>query len=184
MVNLINLVNLVNMKKRIGDTDYGWILPLGILAAGGFLIWKFFGSGSSAGSQNNAAIDASTAATAASDLAASQAAGVQQSLPDSTLNTMSDTLYQLIGNYTGDYSSIDNVVTQVQNNTDWYRLLQIFGTKKFNSSGSSFNSCALTGGLFGCDSWDLGSALKNTLPAEAIANINTYFSDQGMSITL
>lgn len=166
-------------RRKIGAAS-DWVLPIGVLAIGGYLVYKFVGSGATGTAQNNANINANTAATAASDLSASQAAGVAQTVSDSTLNGYADTLYQLLGNG-GDPAQIDQVVTMVNNATDWYRLVQLFGTKQFNSGGS-FSTCALLG--LGCDSWDLLSALRNVLPAQNLANINTYFSDQGINVVL
>jgi hypothetical protein len=77
----------------------------------------------------------------------------------------------------GTASQVDQIVTQVNNATDWYRLIQIFGTKKYNSGGA-FTTCALTG--LGCDSYDLVSLLRLAMPASNLANINTYFSEQNI----
>lgn len=172
-------------RRRVGETNWGSIiLPIGILGIGGVLLYKLFANGGgTATGQNNTAIDASTAAAASADLAKSKQAGVAQITPDTTLNAYSDQLYQLLGNGGGppvdDNTAIqvDQIVTQVNNATDWYRLVQIFGTKKYNSGGP-LSACALTG--LGCDSYDLISLLRISLPAINLANINTYFSGQNI----
>lgn len=173
------------MAKRVNG-DAGAVLTVGILAIGGFLLYKFFGSGGGTGTgQNNADIDKNTGDSTAKDLAASLAAGIQQQVPDSTLNGYADSLYQLLGNGggppvdSGTAAQVDGIVTQVNNSTDWFRLLQLFGTKKYNSGGA-FSACGLTG--FGCDSYDLVSLLRLTMPAQNLANINSYFSDQGINV--
>lgn len=168
-------------RRRVSGSDYGWILPLGVIAVGGYLVYQFMNSSSltTGTSANNATTDANTASTVANDLAASQAAGVQQTISDSTLSGYADTLFQLLGNG-GDPGTIAQTVDQVNNMTDWLRLVQLFGTRQFATS--SFSTCALLG--LGCQSYDLQSALRAVLPASEIANINTYFSDQGIQVVL
>lgn len=175
-------------RKKIGADLGSYILPLGLLGVGGFLLYKFFANGAGTGtSQNNAAIDQNTAAAAAADLAKSQQAGIAQTISDSNLNGYATALYQLLGSGGGppiDDSTayqIDNIVTQVNNATDWYRLVQLFGTKKYNSGGT-WSACGLTG--LGCDSYDLPSALRIAMPAASLSNINTFFSDQNIPVRL
>lgn len=171
-----------NGRKKVGSTDYGWILPVGVIGILGYLAYTYFGGNGSitdTGS-NNSSIDTNSAATAAADLAKTQADGVTQILSDSTLNGIATTLFQLLGN-DGDQSTIVNNVIQVNNAADWYRLVQLFGTKKFNSGGS-FNSCALIG--IGCDSYDLPGALRLVLDAQHLQDINSYFVDQGIGTTI
>lgn len=180
---------MVRKKSKVAGMDLGNLLTIAVVTVGGYLVWKYVINGSGNGtSQNNAAIDTNTAAAAASDLAASKAKGIQQQLSDTELNGYADSIFQLIGNAGGDpvidggtAAAVDNIVTQVNNDTDWFKLVQLFGTKKFNSGGS-VSSCALLG--LGCDSYDLPGLLRLTLPAANLSNINSYFSDQGMSVNL
>lgn len=168
--------------QKIGAaSDY--IIPLGVVGILGFLAYKFFGNGgASSTSQNNAAIDQTTAASAAADVKQSQEKGVPQTLSDSTLAGLANSI-ELAINSDSDPLTVENYVVQVQTDTDWYRLVQLYGTRKFNSGGA-FSSCALSAGLWGCDSYDLQSSLRAFLPADKISNINTYFSDQGINAQL
>lgn len=165
-------------RTKVSGNNYGWIIPVAVVAIGGYLAYTYLGSGSDQGA-NNSSIDTNTADTAASSLQAAQAAGQTQTVSDSVLNGYATTLFQLIGNG-GDHSTIINTVDQVNNEVDWYRLVQLFGTKKFAST--TWGTCSLFG--FGCDSYDLPSALKMTLTDSEISNLNTYFSDQGMNVQL
>ena len=163
------------------------LLLFGGLAVGVYFLWnKVFGpGGGGANSQNNSSIQANSAATVANDLAASQAAGVQQSTPDSTLNGYATSIFQLIGNGGGppvDDGTSGQVLAMIQNlknQTDWYRLVQLFGTKQYNSGGS-FSVCALTG--MGCDSYDLPALLRLSLPAQGLIDLNNFFLGQGMQM--
>lgn len=174
---------------KVGKPDLMSLLTIGALVGGGYLLYKYFLSGNATGTgQNNAAIDQNSAATAATDIANSQSKGITQSLPDSELNGYADSIFQLIGNAGGDpvidtgtASQVDNIVTQVNNDTDWFRLVQLFGTKKFNSGGA-FSTCALVG--LGCDSYDLPGLLRLTMPSGNLSSINSYFSDMGMSVNI
>lgn len=168
--------------QKVGKiADY--ILPLGVIGILGFLAYKFLGvAGNSATTQNNAAIDQTTASTAAADVKQSQEKGVPQTLSDSTLAGLANSI-ELAINSGSDPLTVENYVVQVQTDTDWFRLVQLYGTRKFNSGGV-FSSCALSAGLWGCDSYDLQSSLRAFLPADKISNINTYFSDQGINAQL
>ncbi len=176
-------------KSAVGKIDMGNLITIAAVLGGGYLLYKYVLSGSQTGTgQNNAAIDQNTAASAAKDLAAAAAKGIKQQLPDTELNGYADSIFQLIGNAGGDplidsgtAAQVDNIVTQVNNDADWYRLVQLFGTKKFNSGGA-FSACALLG--LSCDSYDLPGLLHLTMPAANLSNINSYFSDQGMSVNL
>lgn len=176
-------------KRKVGKADPMNLLTIAAVGVGGYLLYKYVLSGSQTGTgQNNAAIDQNTAASAAADLAAANAQGIKQQLPDSELNGYADSIFQLIGNAGGDptidagtAASVDNMITQVNNDADWFRLVQLFGTKKYNSGGS-FSACALLG--LSCDSYDLPGLLRLTMPAGNLSSINSYFSDQGMSVNL
>lgn len=181
---------MVRKKSTVAGIDLGNLLTIAVVGVGGYLVWKYVinGSGGNGTSQNNSDIDKNTLDAAANDLAKSKAKGIQQELPDTELNGYADSIFQLIGNAGGDpvidsgtAAAVDNIVTQVNNDTDWFRLVQLFGTKKYNSGGS-MSSCALLG--LGCDSYDLPGLLHLTMPAANLSNINSYFSDQGMSVNL
>lgn len=166
--------------KRVGDTTTNLIL-LAALGVGGYLIFKNFLGGIETGtSSNNAAIDQNTQSTVANDQAAAAAQGIKQTLSDSTLNTMANSIFYAVGNG-DDPSGIVSTVSQVNNYADWLRLVQLYGTRKLNT-GSWYSPCALTGLL--CDSVDLGTTLKQGLPPQYLSNLDSYFSDQGIPVIL
>ncbi len=78
-----------------------------------------------------------------------------------------------------DFSNFYSMIANVQNDADWYRLVQLFGTKQFNS-GSWLSACALSGGLLGCDSYDLVAAIRSALSPQQIQVINNYFLYRSM----
>lgn len=174
-------------RTQIGATgDYLQIGILALLGVGGYFLFKKLSSGTlTAGGQNNAGINTSSAASAASDLAAVTAKGVKQALSDTTLNGYATTLYQLLGSSGGpplsptDFTNFYTILTNIQNDADWYRMVQLFGTKQFNS-GSWISMCAVSGGLVGCDSYDLPAAMRAALGPDQIGVVNNYFLYQTM----
>jgi len=166
--------------RKVGDIG-GDLLMLGIVGVAGYLVYKNFLGGGTGTSSNNTAIDQNTASTVANDQAAAAAQGIVQSISDSTLSTLANTLYYEMGNGAAP-SDVVNNVSSVNNYADWLRLVQLYGTKKFDTGTSAFSSCSLLG--LGCDSLDLGTTLKTFLPAAYLSNLNSYFSDQGIPVTL
>lgn len=160
---------------------------IGAAIVGAYLLFKKIGSGTlTAGGQNNAGINSASATSSANDLANANAKGIIQTIPDTTLNGYATTLYQLLGNSgstpmsDSDFTNFYTMIANVQNDADWYRLVQLFGTKQFNS-GSWLSACALSGGLVGCDSYDLVAAIRAALGAQQIIVLNNYFSYRQMS---
>lgn len=166
-------------NKKVGDIAGDLIMGAVVLVGGYFLFTKLFGGGSGTTANNNLTT-ANTTATAAGDIATAKASGGKQTVNDTTLNTLANTLQQQIANQ-DDPSNIVNNVVQVNTLVDWLRLVQLFGTRSFNT-GSWYSACNLTG--YNCDALDLGSALRAALPADYIANINSYFSDQGINASI
>jgi hypothetical protein len=180
-------MNALHNRRVSGTADTMNFILIGAAIVGAYFLFKKLGSGTlTAGGQNNAGINSSSASTSASDLASAQAKGISQTIPDTTLNGYATTLYQLLGNAADvpmsdtDFGNIYTMIANVQNDADWYRLVQLFGTKQFNSGGW-LTSCALSGGLLGCDSYDLVAALRAALSATQVSVINNYFLYRQMS---
>lgn len=166
---------------RVGG-DYGWVGPIAILAGlgiGGYLLYNFLSGNDSGTAQNNASIDANSASTAQQSLQTAQNAGIQQTIDDTTLNGYATAITNLIttqNTFPVDYSTalqIQNIVLACNTITDWYRLVQLFGTKKYNAGGSQ-SLCSWF--AINCQSADLPGLLKAALPADQLNTIGNYFS--------
>ncbi len=152
------------------------ILPAVVLVGAYFLLNNLLGD--SGTSQNNATIEANTAATVAADLAAAQAAGQTQTIADSTLSSYADTLYALMTADPIDQAGILGIMITPNNQVDFSRLEQLFGTRKANL-GPWYSACALTS--YNCDSVNLGTFLAVALDATHKSEINSYYSAQGIN---
>lgn len=181
-------------KAKVGG-DYDWVGPVIMLAAlggAGYFLYTFISKASptSGTAANNAAVNTNSAATAASSLAAAQAAGVAQTIDDTTLNGYATTLTNLLIQSNQGWplpadaqAQVQNVVLNVNTSADWFRLVQLFGTKSYNA-GSSYSLC----GMFGiaCQTADLPSLIRLAVAPAVLSTINSFFadtfSDQSVSI--
>lgn len=172
-----------NSRPRISGNDWvGPVVMLGALGIGGYFLYQFLqGSTPGAGTTaNNAAITTSTASTSSAALQASQAAGVAQTINDTTLNGYVTSLTNLITTQSSfpldsdTAAQVQNIVIQMNTATDWLRLVQLFGTKNYNGGGSQ-SLCSWF--AINCQSADLPGLLKVALPASNISTINSYFAD-------
>jgi hypothetical protein len=172
-----------------GAADF--ILPVGILGIGVFVLYKmglFGGSGNSTSPllsnsvANNTAV-ANTATTAQAAYAAS-AATVPQSLSDTELNTIVQNITSdvqqdaALGSGTQYTDDIVNQMSELNNITDLYRLMVLFGTQAANT-GSWVSLCSTFG--FNCSQLDLGSYLKVVLSASQLAEVNQDLSGNGIN---
>jgi hypothetical protein len=136
-------------------------------------------------SDNNATATTNTGATAGSDLALALAAGGKQTVSDSQLSSLANTLYNTMSVMNSGYSTPDpgpliEAVETVQTNVDWLRLVQLFGARSFNTGGM-FSLCSWV--ALGCTNLDLGSALKMAL-GDNVTSLNTYFSNSGINVQI
>jgi hypothetical protein len=168
--------------------DNGWIGPaltVGLIGGLAYLSYQFFTGNSSlspgAGTTaNNSAITTSTASTSQAAVTASTAAGIKQTIPDSTLNGYVTAITNTItpaDSFPLDENTsqtVQNIVCQVNTKTDWYRLVQLFGTKNYNGGGSQ-SLCSWF--AIDCQQADLPGLLKVALQPDVLSNINTYFAD-------
>jgi hypothetical protein len=158
------------------------ILPAVIIGAGYFLITKLGGAFTTNISAANDQAAANTTSTVANDLLLAKSSGIAQTLPDSVLSTLANTLYQQLGTSLSpdDPGAVIMSIEQLQTTTDWLRLSQLFGTKSFNTQGA-FSLCSWTG--MSCTSLDLGSAIKLAM-GDNIAAVNAYFANTGINVQL
>lgn len=170
--------------SKVSGND--WVMPvvmLGALGVGGYFLMQMLktstpGAGITA---NNNAITTTSASTAASSLATAQAAGIAQTINDTTLNgyatTIANTITPIVSFPVDSDTAmtIQNIVTQMNTSADWFRLVQLFGTKNYNAGGSQ-SLCSWF--AIGCNSADLPGMLKATLPQSTVNTINSYFATQ------
>jgi hypothetical protein len=184
-------------SRSVGKVE-DWLPKLLVPAAiigGGYLLYKKISSSTTTGtSANNTITDTNTAATAAADVAKAQATAAAsgtaaQTLSDSTINTLADTLNQQLQQIisfnntpTSDQMmAIRNNVISVNTATDWYKLVQVFGSRKFNTGGSQ-SLCSWF--AINCDSLDLGTALKMALDQSNLSIIDSFFAGQSIPVVL
>lgn len=164
-------------RQGIGKFDAtDLIVPAIVLGGAYYLITQVLGDGGT--TSNNNAIDQNTAATVAADLAAAQAAGQTQTVSDSTLSSYADTLYQLMVSDPINQAAILGIMISVNNQVDFSRLEQLFGTRKANT-GPWYSACALTS--YQCDSVNLGTFLAVALDSTHRSEINSFYSMQGIN---
>jgi hypothetical protein len=171
-------------KKMSGAADY--IVPIGIIALIGFALYKmgiFSGTATGTGSNSAATTSNTTAVTNAAFTAS--AAQVAQSMPDTTLNTMISTMFSDYLSSTSLFSGSsyeDDIVSQmsnVNNITDLYRLMQLFGTRAMPDKGVNLcNTIDLA-----CPQVDFGTFIHNALDAAHIADLNSVLSGNGIQYT-
>jgi CarboxypepD_reg-like domain len=173
---------LLSKKKRIGDTDYSkYIIPIGIVGAGIYILSETGLFGNSANAQNNNQVASGSVSSIASAISAEIAAGGFTTLTTANYQSLANDIYNNI--QSGNPNQDQVVQDVIQSNTllDWLYIKQAFGTKSFNT-GSWLSLCAVA--QVNCTTVDLDSALKATLDATHIATINNYFSSQGINYSI
>lgn len=164
-------------SRSIGAVDLSnYILPVGLVGIAAYAVYKFLGP-SAAAKANNATDEANT--KAANDAAYNASAAIlPQSMPDVQLSSMATQIYNSAS--TGGTGDIDNVIYQlslINNTTDLYRLMQLFGTKQVGSG--FFSTCSLLG--FDCTSLDLDAFIRASLTPAQLATVNQNFSGNGIN---
>jgi hypothetical protein len=169
--------------KVSGGSDY--ILPLGILALGAAVAWKLglFGTSTSGGGGNANTTKATTAAATTNDVTAAQAAGIPQTLSNSTIAGLATTLNTLFSASPVDQSQVVLTVLQVNSQLDWALLEQAFGTRDYGNSDDWFGLCSALG--LDCKTLSLDSALQLIItdPTQKM-NLNSSFANIGVNFSL
>jgi hypothetical protein len=153
------------------------IMPAAIIGVG-YYIFTQLDPGDTGTTSNNNVVDANTTAAASAAVKALQDAGMKQTVSDTTLSGLANSIYQYLVQDPPDQSSAMYAIVSVNNQLDWQKLVQFFGTRKANTGGS-YSACALTGYL--CDSVDLLTFIKMSMDAEHRSNINSFFSEQSIN---
>jgi hypothetical protein len=167
-------------RGSVGKSDASeLIMPLLLLGGGYLLFTKILGAGGTG--SNNSTVDANTAATSAAGVQQAAAAGSKQTITDSTLSTLANTLYYQFTASTPDQSGMLNNLIQVNTWADWQRLVQLFGTRRGDVNPSWYDACQLTG--FNCDAVDLGTFINQTLDSTRKQELNSYFSAANIPVS-
>lgn len=166
-----------------GAADY--ILPLGIVGLAAFLMYKlglFNGSFFDLSGGNNNKAAAQTSATAHAAFTQS-AAAVPQSLTDSVLNSMVNTILNDASNncnlgsgttYTDD---IVDQLSELDNITDLYRLMDLWGTRAMGTS--CWGPCATIG--VDCSQIDFATFIRSILSSSQLSSVNQDLNGNGIN---
>lgn len=170
-------------------TDYSkYILPAGLLLLGYGIYKTIFGP--SAGAQQNAANQNAITQTdvAANTATLNQVLQTQQpTFTASDFASAANSIFSWGQTGTVSAENMDNiewaVIDTVNNDADWYSLIQAFGVKTV-VSGSSMEAVLLPEALPGGHQDDLPTYLRGVLDQSHIASINSFFSLQGINYQL
>jgi uncharacterized membrane protein YdcZ (DUF606 family) len=176
-------------KKSIGDAS-GYILPIGIVAAIAFVLYKlglFSGTATGTGA-NNAAATQTIAAGTASSLQQLAAKGVTPSLTQAQAASIANNIFNagitVTDQSNAGVSTIFNLLAQCQNDADIYLIMQNFGTRQV--SNSSWSLCSLAN--INCDAIDLDSFVTGILnqanvPGLGLSDLNFQLQNSELGPT-
>jgi hypothetical protein len=179
------------MSKRKIGSDYGWILPLGVVVGGGavlYSLWQKFGQSGNAA--NNATVNTANTNAAAASAAAASAAGINPTMNANQAANIANQVYTTGVAASGpmDLSTINNAITQVNNIADLNLVISAFGTKSIPSGDiTSWTNMCLSLGI-NCTSVGLADFVRVVFAAydptgQYLENLNTYMSEQGINYT-
>lgn len=178
----LGAIALGSKKKRIGDTDYSkYIIPIGVVGAGIYILSQTGLFGNSANAQNNSQIASGSLSSINAAIATETASGGFATLTAANCQSLANDIYNNIQSGSPDQDQVVRDIIQSNTLLDWLYIKQAFGTKSFNT-GSWLSLCAIA--QINCTTVDLDSALKAILDATHIATINNYFSSQGINYSL
>lgn len=174
----------MKMQKMSGAADY--IVPLGLVGLAALFLYKLgIFSGTATGTGSNNATTTATVNNAATSAFNTSAATVPQSVPDTQLNQMIQTMFSDWSSSTSIFSGSsygDDIVMQMGqlgNITDLYRLIQLFGTRAMPPSGVNLcNTIDLD-----CPQVDFGTFLHNALSASQLTDVNNLIQANGINYT-
>jgi hypothetical protein len=162
------------MKKQ----DYSqYILPVGIIIGGYFLL-KNFGLFGGAAAANAASVTSAASTGVTQSLAAAKAAGDFATLTSSGAASLANSIYNAGIADPVDMDTIQNSIIQANTLTDLLMIIQAFGTKQAGGT-----MCSLFGGFLSatCGTYDLASWVRANLDNTHIVSINSYLSNQGIN---
>jgi uncharacterized membrane protein YdcZ (DUF606 family) len=177
-VGLVLYSTETKKSKKIGDGASSYILPVGIVIAGYFILSKLGVFGDTAGDKNAASINDTTLQGAADSLANAQAAGDPITISRAEAATIASTVFNAGTADPVDMDTIQNQVIQANSLSDLLLIIQAFGTK---SAGGT--ACSLFGNILSstCATYTLPSFLRATLDPSHMQAVNGYFSSMGIN---
>ena len=162
------------MKKQ----DYSqYILPVGILVAGYFLL-KNFGLFGGAAAANAASVTSSAAGGATAALAQAKAAGDITTINQSQAASIANNIYNAGISDPVDQDTIEYQIIQANTLSDLLLIIQAFGTKQAGGT-----MCSIFGGFLSatCGTYDMASWVRANLDQSHIQAVNSYLSDQNIN---
>lgn len=177
-------------KKKIGDAS-SYIIPLGIVGAIAFILYKFgLFSGTATGTgANNAAATAAISQSTTATLASLAASGINPTLTPAQAATIANNIFSAGINHVSDTDSsgvatIFNLLTQCQNDADIYLIMQSFGTRQVASS--SWSLCYAAN--IACDAIDLSTFITGILnhaniPGLQLSDLNSQLTSNELGPT-
>lgn len=165
-------------RARVGDITTELVL-LGVLGVAGWYIFTQMGQSdqSKAQAANNQAAAANTTTANQTTLNQVTATGMKQTLTDSAINNMANSLARLIQAGPDDVDSTGtvlpsstgadqakNIVLQVNNVVDWQKLVTQFGTRQDYKNNTV----------------DLVTGLREIIDPATLSNLDSFLYEQGI----
>jgi zona occludens toxin (predicted ATPase) len=178
-------------RRKIGS-DYGWILPLGVVALLGgvaYVLYQKFG-GPSGAAANDKTINTANSDAAAASTAAAAAAGITPTMNANQAANIANQVYTtgVAASGPSDLSTIINNIDQVNNIADLNLVISAFGTKSIPSGNiTSWTNMCLSLGI-NCTSVGLADFVRVVFAAydptgQYLETLNGYMSAQGINYT-
>lgn len=156
--------------KKIGGIDEELIVKVGIAAGLYFLVAKPLLQGLNILPSNQ---QVATSQEQQKAIDTSLAAAIQQNQPsyaDAAFSGFADSIYTTITSLLFKGSTVTDILKQMNNDTDIYKLIKAYGTRQ---------KCFAFG--FGCTDQILSSAITDSLSASEIADVNGNYDSKGMT---
>lgn len=178
------LASAMRKKPRAVGADFSnYVLPVGILIGGYFLISKLGNLFTGDNNSNNDQITTANEQATQSSINQATSQGIPQTKSDSQLSGAATAVYSIGSKQNGpgtnsDQQSIVNtVINSVDTLTDYLKLKYFFGTKKVSTGFLS--TCYALG--FNCNAVDLDAFLRLALDEAHIDGLINYFRSQGIN---
>ena len=149
-----------------------YIIPVGVVVAGYFILKNLGLFPGNAGAANAAGVSTASAAGVANSLAAAKAAGDIATLSAAQAAGIANNIYTAGVADPVDQDTIQSQLIQANTLTDLLNIIQAFGTKQAGGA-----MCSIFGGFLSntCGTYDLPSWVRANLDASHLASVNSYF---------
>lgn len=164
-------------SKKIGDGASSYILPIGIIIAGYFILNKFGLFGDTAGDQNADSIAQATLQGTQDAMAAEKDRGGFATMNASAAATLASSIYNAGTSDPVDQDAIVHMVIEANTLSDLLLMIQAFGTKKAGGT-----ACSLFGNFLSstCSTYTLPSFLQAVLDQQHLNTIRGYLSQMNI----